>query len=43
VVNGADDVFLNGFFSTELIEKFEVKLFSKISFALFSLSKTPLN
>ena len=43
VVNGAEDDFLKGFFSTDDTEKFESKLFSKISFAFASLSKAPVN
>ena len=43
VVNGADEDFLNGFFSTDEIEKLESILFSRMVFASFSESKVPVN
>ena len=43
VVNGADEDFLNGFFSIDEIKNFESILFSRILLASSSESKTPVN
>ena len=43
VVNGADEDFLNGFFSIDEIKNFESILFSRILLAFSSESKTPVN
>ena len=43
VVKGAEEDFLNGFFSTDEIKKLESKLFSRILYASSSDSKVPDN